>query len=352
MICNTVKRAQAIYKLLNQARQETEADGSPRLSIKEENLTLFHARFPFAWRKPIEEDVLAKFGKPDKDKGDRRPPARRKSHRRCHAGDRTEILDLDFDVMVTDLAPIDLLLQRAGRLHRHSLRDKNRRHPRRLTIAPPDLVNGLPDFGVDELIYERYLLLQTYRQLHERDQLIIPKETAKLIEAVYTEDVSGDDPAWQAALQIAYEDLKQKRRKQRKKAEPSLIKSPDSIELLSQTFLELDEDNPVVHETFQAKTRDIAPGIALVCLFQAGTGSNSTLRDAPPFDLHKGHRHPTWRRHCGKQHHRAELDAHPAFWPRGRICACSVAQAPCAALRPPCYLRGWRPSLRPQWQIV
>ena len=85
-----------------------------------ENLILFHARFAMGDRIDIENAVRERFGKP-KD-GQQRTPER--------AGwvlVATQVveqsLDLDFDAMVSDLAPIDLLIQRAGRLHRHA-RDK------------------------------------------------------------------------------------------------------------------------------------------------------------------------------------------------------------------------------------
>jgi hypothetical protein len=82
--------------------------------------------------------------------------------------------------------------------------------------------------------------------------------------------------------------MKLEQRVQGSKAKRPLIKPPDDYRLLTQTILGLEEDDPAVHETFQAKTRDIAPGVTLVCLFQAENGVR--LRpddDAPPFD-HQG----------------------------------------------------------------
>jgi len=278
IICNTVKRAQDIFMLLEEALKQG------TIEIKHENLLLFHARFPFAWRKPIEDTVLAKFGKPDAEIGDRRPAPHEKA-----IVIATQVieqsLDLDFDVMVTDLAPIDLILQRAGRLHRHELRNPTRYLPRRLTIAPPDLEDGLPNFGVDELVYERYLLLQTYRRLDGRPALTIPKETANLIESVYTDCISDEEEQWQNALKTAHQKMKSDQHIQGQKAKQTLIKPPDDYRLLSQPILGLEEDDPTVHQTFQAKTRDIAPGVTLVCLFQAESGVQlEPMNDSLIFD--------------------------------------------------------------------
>jgi CRISPR-associated endonuclease/helicase Cas3 len=84
-----------------------------------ENITvlLFHARFLFADRMRIEEDVLRRFGKLGRGR------------ERCILVATQVIeqsLDIDFDAMVSDLAPIDLLIQRAGRLWRHEARHATR----------------------------------------------------------------------------------------------------------------------------------------------------------------------------------------------------------------------------------
>lgn len=77
----------------------------------EGRVLLFHARFAQCDRQTLEDQVLARFGK----------------HASLPRGGwiliATQVveqsLDLDFDHMVSDLAPIDLLIQRAGRIHRH-----------------------------------------------------------------------------------------------------------------------------------------------------------------------------------------------------------------------------------------
>jgi len=75
-------------------------------------VTLFHARFALADRLNIGKRVLAAFG-----------PESTPETRRGRLVIATQVveqsLDVDFDDMVTDLAPIDLIIQRAGRLQRH-----------------------------------------------------------------------------------------------------------------------------------------------------------------------------------------------------------------------------------------
>lgn len=81
--------------------------------LPQERLTLFHARFALGDRLAKEEDVLAAFG-----------PESNASKRAGRLVIATQVieqsLDVDFDMLVSDLAPIDRLIQRAGRLRRHT----------------------------------------------------------------------------------------------------------------------------------------------------------------------------------------------------------------------------------------
>jgi CRISPR-associated endonuclease/helicase Cas3 len=176
VICNTVRRAQDIYRVLDKARQ----DGL--LDIEEDNLILFHARFPPIWRQAIEEQVLRKFGKPDEDG---LSPYRPQKAIVVATQVIEQSLDLDFDLMITDLAPIDLLIQRAGRLHRHQRAERNGHERRLVTTQPPQDETGLPDFDSDVYVYEPYILLRSYLALHNRPVILLPGQTVELIEAVY-----------------------------------------------------------------------------------------------------------------------------------------------------------------------
>jgi len=100
--------------------------------LPQERLTLFHARFALGDRLAKEEDVLAAFG-----------PESNASKRAGRLVIATQVieqsLDVDFDLLVSDLAPIDRLIQRAGRLRRHN-RDVS---GNRLAMGEPDQ-RGMP----------------------------------------------------------------------------------------------------------------------------------------------------------------------------------------------------------------
>lgn len=163
-ITNTVDRAQKIFKLLPMV---------PGI-----DLTLLHGRFPLAQRQTIETDILHKYGKPGKNV--QRP------QRGIVIGTQVleQSLDLDFDLMVTDLAPIDLILQRAGRLHRHL-----RTQATRYNYTSPRLFINRVRATADQHIYSDYILQMTERALQDKTNFTLPTDYRLLVEAVYTEAV-------------------------------------------------------------------------------------------------------------------------------------------------------------------
>jgi CRISPR-associated endonuclease/helicase Cas3 len=254
VICNRVKRAQELYN-------EILAAGL----VPEEDLILFHARFPFTWREEIEEAVRVKFGK---GKNGEKNPSR--PHKSIVIATQVieQSLDLDFDYMVSDLAPIDLLIQRAGRLHRHTQNDSTR--PQRLKtptllIAFPQ-ANDIPKFGDDEYVYERSIMLKTWLALKGKSAMTLPAETAALIESVYGEEIEIKDEALQKELEEAIQKALENERTEIFNAATRLIYEPEKEDLISQRNNQLEEDDPNVHHAFRAMTRSADPGVSLICL--------------------------------------------------------------------------------------
>lgn len=169
-IMNTVAEAQELYRRL---KSEPTLQNCP--------LFLFHARYPMERRLEIERQLLFLFG----NKGDR---PRRAVVVATQVIEQS--LDLDFDVMISDLAPIDLLLQRSGRLHRHKRGE--RRHPRSLRLLLPDLTASTVDFGTSAFYHADILLLTAALFTNEKGQaeqktIELPDSLGRWIEAVYGE---------------------------------------------------------------------------------------------------------------------------------------------------------------------
>ncbi len=108
-IRNTVKAARASYRSLSDCEW-----------LERDHLHLFHSRFAMIDRQGIETETLKRFG-------DKSNYEDRKSQVLIATQVVEQSLDLDFDVLITDLAPMDLIIQRAGRLCRHIRDEKGNR---------------------------------------------------------------------------------------------------------------------------------------------------------------------------------------------------------------------------------
>jgi len=254
VLCNTVRRAQDVYLALQEAA-----------IVPQQDLTLFHARYPHAWREEIEQKVLSRYDQ------NSTPGTRRGIVVATQVIEQS--LDLDFDLMVSDLAPIDLILQRAGRLHRHAQRERPPRlsNPRMLLIEP-ESAESLPEWGSDAYVYEPYVLLRTWLALQERTRLALPSETQMLIEAVYGDEEGTASGPLAKALAKAREAWEKHRREHSQIAAKKLVLPPDDEDLMIQANPDYAEDAPQVHESMQALTRLGEPSITLVCLHETPRG--------------------------------------------------------------------------------
>ena len=167
---NTVDDAIRVYQALREHHSDPE------------RCLLFHARFAMGDRQRIESEVIRRFGKESTS-----------SLRRGQVIVTTQVfqesLDCDADQMVSDIAPIDLLIQRAGRLQRHQRGE--RPDPMLQILAPAWSDTPAVDWlsqahrGTQAVYKDTSLIWLTQRVLRERGAITMPGEARTLIESVY-----------------------------------------------------------------------------------------------------------------------------------------------------------------------
>ncbi|MEE3504180.1 CRISPR-associated helicase Cas3' [Acidiphilium acidophilum] len=147
--------------------------------------TLFHARFAMGDRLATEAKVQDWFGKDSTGAA------------RAHIVIGTQVmeqsLDIDVDLMITDLAPVDLLLQRAGRLWRHQRSHPSVDTPRLLILSPEPVAEPAADWlrdmrGTEAVYRDPALLWRSARTIFASDVLHLPEHVRGLVEAAYAED--------------------------------------------------------------------------------------------------------------------------------------------------------------------
>ena len=162
-----------------------------------EHVTVNHSRFLNCDRARTDQELLRRFG----------PRGQRPALHIVVASQVVEqSLDVDFDLMVTDLAPVDLVLQRLGRLHRHE-----RHRPARLRTARCALT-GVENWQAEPVravqgsrrVYGEYTLLRAAALLHRglRESITLPADISELVQQAYSDARLGPQ-SWQPAMDDA-----------------------------------------------------------------------------------------------------------------------------------------------------
>ena len=268
-LVNTVQRAQELYLLFPEGELlEREGQRIGKRLSDGTKVFLFHARFPADRRQKREEQALETFGEGGSRTG-------RKILIATQVVEQS--LDLDFDLIATDLAPIDLVLQRAGRLWRHA-------RTSRPVSEPILLVSGLasdepPSFGKPlwwGKVYREDVLLRTWCLLQVKRDLRLPDEIDTLVQSVYEEQMTVPaflEERMNKAVRAEGEAIAQ-----RQQANMAIMGLPDDASWNDPAkYVLYDEDEPGVHRTLMAQTRLGDDSVVAIPLWpKDGFGSETT----------------------------------------------------------------------------
>lgn len=177
-ICNTVSNAQNAFSIL----KGEACEGGPEIG-------LLHARFPYWRREELEKQWIDVLGKGA-------------LNRPCGCVlVATQVVeqsvDIDSDFLITELAPMDMLLQRSGRLFRHDRPNRPCSRAEMLVVVPDGVEKACKmdiykDFlsatGASSKVYSPFVLWRTWQILRDVKCLKLPTDIRELIEETYSEN--------------------------------------------------------------------------------------------------------------------------------------------------------------------
>lgn len=241
VIVNTVRRAQALAVRLRQLL--------PNAAV-----LLDHSQFLAPDRTEREREITARVGRQS-------TPEKRRGVLVIGTQVLEQSLDLDFDLLITDLCPMDLLLQRAGRLHRHA-----RPRPEPLRAARLLVLNAEETLESGACaVYGEYLLLRTRALLPESFR--IPGDVSPLVQAVY--DEARFSPAASEEYERARQNFETQTEERKRRAKEYCISAPSRLEGDILAGL-LDELPGMTEPQAQAAVRDGVSSIEVLVLGRAG----------------------------------------------------------------------------------
>lgn len=198
VVVNTVRKAQKLAEICVER-------------FGEEMVELLHSSFIASERLQKEQALMQMIGKNGK-----RPK------KKIIIGTQVieQSLDIDFDVMISDLAPMDLLIQRMGRLHRH-------KRMRPLTHQTPVLyVLGVDAYTFEDgtkAVYSEDLLFRTEyylkRIIAEKQAINLPNDISPLVQNVYRDGFQVEVQSLDVNLQHRYQELEKHAKQEKEKSE-------------------------------------------------------------------------------------------------------------------------------------
>lgn len=268
VVRNTVANAQCTYETLR--------------AVFGEDVRLVHSRFTQQDRQDNDEWLVRTFGKPGKS---RRPK------RAIVVGTQVveQSLDIDFDILYSDLAPIDLVFQRMGRVHRHQ-RD-SRPHlvaqPRCILMRVPSKGKSNPQVDLGSAyVYDEDVLLRTAAYVLDKEgkgeAWRIPEDIGTAVAAVYEETVATPD-LWSETLQRTKNNKEERAHSKTEGAAIGLL-APPANSATASLIGWLGGDNPDgdPDEVGIVGVRDGDSGVEVLLVEQEGEGIATIPTDRHP----------------------------------------------------------------------